>query len=102
MIFTDSPQDAERYRVGLSEAFQDKIFKIFDTEKNFSPEKTMLVMSNFSIIVVANSTFSFWSAILGSSKKEVIYPRPWFSQPKVLSPQIPSNWKHCDSSSLHA
>ena len=37
------------------------------------------LLANSDYLIIANSTFSFWAALLGNSKKEiVIYPSNWF------------------------
>jgi hypothetical protein len=39
----------------------------------------MYLMSLASANVIANSTFSFWSAFLNKRKQAVVYPKKWFS-----------------------
>jgi hypothetical protein len=70
---------------------------------NSPPEATaaeiMLLMSRGSVIVIPNSTFSWWSAILGTPRA-VIAPSQWFrngNEPEDLIPldwiRIPSHWE---------
>jgi hypothetical protein len=55
------------------------------------PIESLVLMSKFRNIVISNSTFSWWSAILGLGQKNVVCPFPWFrnmSQPIDLIPDF--------------
>lgn len=59
------------------------------------PEIDLFLMSNCKYFIIANSTFSWWSAYLSQSKKIVIAPKPWFNNKKLEEKceLIPSDWK---------
>ena len=66
-------------------------FELTDSE-------TLKLMSLGSGIVIANSTFSWWSAFLGNYENNVVAPKKWYQglpDPKEL---IPKNWKLITSS----
>jgi|WetSurMetagenome_2_1015567.scaffolds.fasta_scaffold84469_3 hypothetical protein len=52
------------------------------------------LMSNCQYYIIANSSFSWWGAWLGSnSEKIVITPKNWFNQPKMDARDlIPDSW----------
>lgn len=53
----------------------------------------MFLMSQCKYAIIANSTFSYWGAVLGVRKKQVYYPTKWINS-KYGQPQIfPSDWK---------
>jgi len=94
-IFSDSPEDAEHFRLRLSARFPRVEFVLSEPGKDSKPIEDLLAMSQFDVIIMANSTFSYWSAILGPTDKTVLYPNPWFMDPKILVPTIPSSWQEC-------
>jgi hypothetical protein len=66
-------------------------FELTDSE-------TLKLMSLGCGIVIANSTFSWWSAFLGNYENNVVAPQKWYKglpDPKDL---IPKNWKLITSS----
>lgn len=53
----------------------------------------MYLMSQCKYAIIANSTFSFWGAMLGKQKEIVYYPTKWINS-KDGNPQIfPVEWK---------
>ena len=56
----------------------------------------MLLMSGCSHNIIANSTFSWWSAYLNQNKDKVVcYPDKWFGPAmgnKILGDLFPANW----------
>lgn len=46
------------------------------------------LIANSDYLIIANSTFSLWAALLGNTKKTVIYPLNWFSDREKNK-----NWK---------
>lgn len=52
----------------------------------------MYLMSNCKYAIIANSTFSYWGAMLGRKKKFVTYPSHWVNPPAEIPPIFPDNW----------
>jgi hypothetical protein len=96
-IFTNSTADAEKVRDSLSSMFPSKNFRIFDPSGSYSAAMSLVTMSRFRSIVMANSSYSFWGALTGGLEKLVIYPEPWFIDPEILVPQRPITWVPSDS-----
>ena len=71
LIFTDSPELVSELRSLL------KIESQIISPTTLSTPETMILMSRCSGLITSNSTFSFWSAMLGNDLKVVI-PNPWF------------------------
>lgn len=83
--------------------FSDEKLPIFQFSNRFSfvettnmlverPIETLVLMSKFKNIVISNSTFSWWSAILGLSQKNVVCPYPWFRNMNQPIDLIPDFW----------
>jgi hypothetical protein len=92
-IFSDDKQ------ASLALATQLEKFGIIDIKQGFelTDSETLKLMSMGSGIVIANSTFSWWSAFLGNYGNNVVAPQKWYRglpDPKDL---IPKNWKLIES-----
>jgi hypothetical protein len=61
--------------------------------KDLSPAEEMILMSSCDANVIANSTFSWWSAWLNSSTQHVICPDPWFRSQEPIPELLPPWWK---------
>ncbi|CAN2170551.1 Fut1_Fut2_like domain containing protein [Candidatus Nanopelagicaceae bacterium] len=61
-----------------------------DDELNVA--ESLLLMSKCKIVVTANSTFSYWGALLGDQKKMVIFPDPWLRSSELKCPETPGDW----------
>ena len=62
------------------------ITKILDPNKNYGAILTLELMSGFSGIIMANSTFSWWAAFLGTSRgttQSVVIPKKFTLIDKV-------------------
>jgi len=57
-----------------------------------SAAESLVLMSKCQIVITANSTFSYWGAMLGKEKKLVVCPSPWLRSPKLHAPEIPGSW----------
>ena len=89
IIFTDDKTVAQQ--------FFDKTFNKFNitflsSDNNLSPEETMILLSKFEKIIIANSSFSWWAATLGSKSKEVVSPKIWFKGLRTPQDLIHLNW----------
>ena len=97
VIFTNDTDHAEVIRRHLASHFTSKNFEIFDPSGKVRAIESLIFMSNFHSIVLANSTFSFWGAIAGRPNKQVIYPEPWFINSGIPTPEKPDSWLACQS-----
>jgi hypothetical protein len=94
-IFSDDPEFAQALAMELEiEAL------VISKGMNLRPAEEMVLMTLGSGHVIANSSFSWWSASMSSTSKFVIYPEKWFrgmDDPKDLAPPTwissPSNWE---------
>ena len=59
--------------------------------------ESLLLMSLCKGLIIANSSFSYWGALLGDEKRVVVFPKPWSSSTKLTEPKFPSNWINCES-----
>jgi hypothetical protein len=94
-IFSDDPEFAQALAMELEiEAL------VISKAMKLRPAEEMVLMTLGSGHVIANSSFSWWSASMSSTSKFVIYPEKWFrgmDAPKDLAPPTwissPSNWE---------
>lgn len=65
--------------------------------KGVSGGEEILLKAEASAHVIANSTFAWWSAFLGSHQHgggaEVIAPSPWFQRGKTPQSLLPEDWQ---------
>jgi len=68
---------------------------ILGPESKLSPAETVMLMSQASAIVGANSTFSWWAGFLSMKQEaEIIFPWPWHKeQVRDRMSLIPEKWK---------
>ena len=87
-VFSDEP-DAAREILSTDSQFKFR----FVTETQESAALTFQLMRYGSAYIIANSTFSWWSAFLRFDKDaSVIAPNPWFLNAKEPSELVPKNW----------
>jgi hypothetical protein len=62
-----------------------------------SDSEVLIAMSMAKMIVISNSTYSWWSASLNSEKKIVIAPTKWYRNMEDPSGLIPEEWTRVSS-----
>jgi hypothetical protein len=86
--------------------FSDDIAKAKSLLGNFVPDDTvwvdpkeveddaeaLLLMSKSHAIITANSTFSWWAAMLSTQESIVVAPSKWYKNMKDPNELIPPNW----------
>jgi hypothetical protein len=87
IVFTDDMKWVHNY-LDLGQDY------IVGSELNLPPEQDLILMSLCQHQIIANSTFSWWSAWLNNyTEKIVVAPFPWFDDPNFADRDlIPSGW----------
>jgi hypothetical protein len=85
IVFSDDPQYV---RQNFQTFSSNRILSSHDCT---APE-TLLLMTLGQGLVMANSTFSFWSGMINKNQK-VIAPSRWFANEKHPNKLFPSNWE---------
>jgi hypothetical protein len=63
-----------------------------------SPAESLLLMSFGAANIIANSTYSWWGAMLNNHKPVVLAPSKWFKLLEDPKDLIPENWIRIESS----
>ena len=92
-VFSD---DINKARSLLSNVSQRKIVFI-DPPANCSALESLLLMTYGGAHVIANSTFSWWSARLSKTTQIVVAPNTWFRYREDPIDLLPPEWKLVDS-----
>ena len=62
----------------------------------------MLLMSVCRHNIIANSTFSWWSAYINKNVDKIVcYPEKWFVKPKNLSELFPKKWNMIENNNIY-
>lgn len=95
-VFSDEPQKAKE----IFEPLTEYCFSFIEPPEHACAVESLFLMAEVEAIVIANSTFSWWSAMLSKKGTLVICPDKWFENaqdPRDLIPphwfRIPSLWK---------
>lgn len=93
-IFSDDIEDSQKLLDGLIPKNSNWV----NPPSGSDPAESLVLMSLSKVIIIANSSFSWWAAKTGMEKALVIAPNPWFK--KLESPLylIPDSWKQVKSS----
>ncbi len=89
-VFSDDKQIKEEEIVNLFPATEKVTF--VKPPLNSHSFESLSLMSKTSALVIANSTFSWWAAMLGSSQKKVICPETWFANLEDPVDLCPPDW----------
>ena len=94
LIFTN---DAESLAINFPVLLSKQHVQLFEPKAKLSDFEIFSLMSACSGHIIANSTFSYWSAALSMNSKMVIRPSKWFK--KLIEPQdlFPDHWLEADS-----
>ncbi len=63
-----------------------------DWNRGYDSYLDMYLMSNCMYSIIANSTFSYWGAMLGEKKRIVTYPHKWVNPPATAPIIFPKEW----------
>jgi len=91
-VFTDSPNEVEDEFLQLGHPFKTII-----PPKSSDPVESLLLMAATKKIVISNSTFSWWSAMLAGDAAAVYAPSKWYELREDPSKLIPDDWKRIPS-----
>jgi hypothetical protein len=67
-------------------------FHFVDSPKNVSAFEVINLMSFGEVLIIANSSFSYWAAILSKNSKLVIAPTKWFKCLPDPIELLPKDW----------
>lgn len=86
-VFSDDESSAKEF----IKILPSRNYQIIDQKEQKSAE-VLLLMSQGIAHIIANSTFSWWSAKLSEKTKLVIAPKNWFINRKVPSQLLHDEW----------
>jgi hypothetical protein len=87
-VFSNEPYKAVDY---IPEAYQSRVFVV--PTKGLSSAETLELMRKGSGYVIANSTFSWWGAMLSNNRdSKVVAPSPWFFSGATPNLIYPDKW----------
>lgn len=85
-IYTDSPEDP--MVVAIAQKWEAEI------SSNLGRYEDLFEMSCCSKLIISNSTFSLWAALLGMETIEtVVVPSPWIISDEKVSLMFPGHWE---------
>lgn len=86
-ILSDEPELAVEFFVGFFPRL-----RVLEPPPAADPAESIVLMAHGSGHIVANSTFSWWGAMLSASSEFVIAPDPWFPADPMPRDLLPSAW----------
>ena len=93
-IFSDDIEDSHKLLDGLIPKSSNWVCPPIDSD----PAESLVLMSLSKVIIIANSSFSWWAAKTGVEKELVITPSPWFKSLESPLYLIPNSWNQVKSS----
>ena len=84
VVFSDDPKWCNDQTLFSTDRFM--------ISENIDNRVDLCLMSLCNDFIIANSTFSWWGAILSTKSKIVIAPDPWFKNGLQIKNLIPPNW----------
>ena len=91
-IFTDSPKEVESEFSQLGFPFE-----VVYPPSNTDPVESLLLMAATKNIVISNSTFSWWAAMIAGDSASIHAPSKWFELSEDPNNLIPDNWNRIPS-----
>lgn len=91
-IFTDSPEEVDHE----FSQFECPL-EVIVPPSNSDPVESLLLMAATKSIVVSNSTFSWWSAMIAGDAASIHAPSKWYEHRDDPSKLIPDHWKRIPS-----
>ena len=93
-IFSDDIEDSQKLLYGLIPKSSNWV----SPPEGSDPAESLVLMSLSKVIIIANSSFSWWAAKTGVEKELVIAPSPWFKTLDSPIYLIPNSWNQIKSS----
>ena len=88
LIFSDDIELAKVYFAAISEYN----FEFVEPSDDSSAAESLILMSKCKHLIIANSTFSYWAALLAKKGNTIIYPKPWLRVEEPYSVVFPDCW----------
>ena len=95
-VFSDDTLAAKDVLQGILTELGDVLFVEPPAESHSF--ESILLMSQVSSLVIANSTFSWWGAALGESSRTIVCPDKWFASMDDPTDLCPPEWMRVRSS----
>lgn len=89
-IYSDDFKIAKKVLEEIGGGFN---LRFMEETASMSAPEVLLLMSIGAAHIIANSSFSWWSASLSRSTKAVIAPEPWFRNRPTPEELIPRDWE---------
>jgi len=94
LIFSDDAAEAAK----LADECQDLIkSEVVVPPEGTDPTESLVLMSLCSANIIANSTFSYWAALLNEKSSTTIGPKPWYRNMQDPEGLIPDAWGRIQS-----
>ena len=94
-VFSDEIDKAKEV-VNQIKLVEPKVRFVLPDKSSHSIE-SMLLMARASSLIIANSTFSWWGAMLGDENRQIICPKKWFRHWEDPTELCPESWIRVES-----